>query len=139
MSPGPAENREIGNRNVAADEFSFAELPIKHAIEPSRLLRVPLETISTVLLVGDLEKMVHLAGHRAEAAHLPHQPLQHRHLSAQIRRPKLTGLLAEINQDRARFEDADRRAPRALGVNDRRDLAIWTDFNEGGGKLLALA
>src|SRR5262245_17076071 len=63
MSPGPAENREIGNRHVAAGEFSLAEPPIEHTIEPPRFLRVALESVTTVLFVGDLEKMVHLAGH----------------------------------------------------------------------------
>src|SRR5208282_6592474 len=83
--------------------------------------------------------MMHLAGHRAEAAHLPHQPFQHRHLTAQIGGPELAGLLAEIDQNRAGLEYADRRAARALGVDDRRDLAVRTDFDEGGGELLTFA
>ena len=62
---------------------------------------VALEAVAPVLLVLHLQEVVHLAGHRAEAAHLPHQPFQHRHLRAQIGRVELSGLHAEIDQDRA--------------------------------------
>ena len=58
---------------------------------------------------------MHLSGHRAEAAHLPHQPFEHGHALAQARRQEFAGLLAEIEQDRARFEDADRRWPGPSG------------------------
>src|SRR5215472_5722713 len=83
--------------------------------------------------------MMHLAGHRAKAAHLPHQPLEHRHLTPQIGRPELAGFCAEVDQDRAGLEDANWCAPRANGVDDRRNLVVWADFREGGGELLSLA
>src|SRR5271166_852131 len=80
--------------------------------------------------------MMYLARHRAEAAHLPHQPLQHRHLTAQVPGPEFSGLLAEVDQDRAGFEDADRLASRALGVDYRGDAIVWADLQERGGELL---
>ena len=62
---------------------------------------VTLEAVATVLLVLHLQEVMHLAGHRPEAAHLPHQPFQHRNLGAQIGRIEFSGLHAEIDQDRA--------------------------------------
>src|ERR1700730_15652083 len=81
--------------------------------------------------------MVYLARHRAEAPHLPHQPLQHRHLKAPVGRPEFSGLLPEVDQDCARFEDADRLASRALGINYRGDAVVWADFQESRVELLA--
>src|SRR6516164_10758235 len=83
--------------------------------------------------------MMNLPRYRAEAAHLPHQPLEHRYLPPQIGGPKLAGLYTEIHQDRTGFEDADRRTSRAFGVDDRWDLAVRADSYEGGGELFALA
>src|ERR1700746_3847238 len=98
---------------------------------------MPLEPVAPVIFSGDLQEMVHLAGHRTEAAHLPHQPLQHRHLPAQVGGPELAGLLAEVDQNGARLEDADWCAARALGVDDCRDFAVWADLYESGLELLA--
>src|ERR1700730_14692607 len=81
--------------------------------------------------------MVYLTGHRTTPAPLPHQPFEHRHLAAQICGPKLAGLRAQVNEDSARFEDADRLPARPLGVDDRRDLAVGADLDESGGELLA--
>src|SRR5215472_4986333 len=139
MPPGPAEDREVSNRNVATRERNFAEPAVEHAVEAARLLRVPLEAVTPVLLVSYLQEMMHLPWDRPEAAHLPHQPLEHGHLPPQIGGPKFAGLRAEIDQDGTGFEDADRRTARAFGIDDRRDLAVRADFHKGGGELLALA
>src|ERR1700675_4847418 len=53
--------------------------------------------------------------------------------------PELAGLLAEIDEDRARFENADRRAAWAVAVDDRRDPVVRADPQELGAELLALA
>ena len=53
-----------------------------------------------VLLVGHLQEVMHLSRDRAEAAHLPHQPLEYRYPPPQIGRPEFTRLLPEIDQDR---------------------------------------
>src|SRR5712692_2612653 len=97
VPPRPAEDREIGNRDVASRELHFAEPLVEHAVEPPRLFRIALQAVAPVLLVGDLQEMVDLAGHRTKAAHLPHQPFQHRDLAPHIGGPKFAGLLAEIN------------------------------------------
>src|SRR5215831_8145119 len=138
VPPRPAEDRKIRDRNASAGKFDFAKPPVEHAVESSRFLRVALQAIAPVLLVGDLQEMMHLAGHRTKAAHLPHQPFEHRDLMAQIRGPELTRLLAEIDQDRAGFEYADPGAAGTLGIDDRRDLAVGADPDKGRGELLSL-
>src|SRR6266851_5095114 len=141
VPPGPAEDREIGDRHlVAGGELHLAEALVEDAIEPPRLLHIAFEAVAAVLCLLNLQEMVHLAGHWPEPAHLPHQPFEHRHLAPHVAlRPELAGLLAEIDQDRARLEDADRLAARALAVDDRRDLAVRADLDEVGLELVALA
>ena len=51
----------------------------------------------------------------------------------------LPGLLGEVDQDGGRIEDARFLAARAVGVDDRRHLAVRVDGPEGGRVLLALA
>src|SRR5258708_30895618 len=118
MPPGPAEDGKIGDRHlVAAGIRRLAEPRIEDAVKPVRLLGIAFEAVAPVLLVLDAEEMMHLPRHRAKPAHLPHQPFEHRHLLAQIAlRPELAGLLAEIEQDRAAFEDADRLPARPLRI-----------------------
>src|SRR5437667_12614550 len=54
VSPCPAEDREVGNRDVAGRELDLGEPAIEHAIEPPGFLRVPLQAIAPILLVRDL-------------------------------------------------------------------------------------
>ena len=63
--------------------------------------------------------MIVLAGHRAEPAHLPEQPLDLFGARTQIAGEELAGLLGEIEQDGAGFEHRDRRAA-ARRDHDRR-------------------
>src|SRR6266849_8357086 len=141
VPPSPPQDREIGDRYViAAGELHIAEALVEDAVEPVRLLHIALEPIAAVGFVLHLQEMVDLAGHRPKPAHLPHQPFEHRHLAPHVAlRPELAGLLAEINEDRAGFENADRRAARAVAVYDRRDPVVGADPEEIGLELLALA
>src|SRR6478735_514950 len=82
--------------------------------------------------------MVHLAGHRAEAAHLPHQPFIDGDAPGERFRQEFTGLFAEIEQDRTGLEDADGLAVRPLGVDDRGDLVVGAELQEARRHLLAL-
>ena len=47
------------------------------------------------------------------------------------------GLLGEVEQDRARIEHPRLAPTGSLGVDDRRDLAIWVDGAKGGRVLFA--
>src|SRR5260221_9809138 len=81
--------------------------------------------------------MVVLPGHRPEPAHLPEQPLQHLEAAAQILWQELAGLLAEIDEDGARFEDADRRpAARRFVVDHGGHVVFWADTWENRLSLL---
>jgi hypothetical protein len=49
-------------------------------------------------------EVMRLAEHRPEATHLPEQPLKDLQPRAGLLRQETAGLLGEIDQDRARFE-----------------------------------
>ncbi|KAI1691990.1 hypothetical protein DdX_21503 [Ditylenchus destructor] len=83
--------------------------------------------------------MMRLAGHRAEAAHLPEQPLLDVDAPALVGRIEFSVLAAEILQDRAGFEDRDRLAVRPLGIDDRRHAVVRRDRQELRLELVALA
>ncbi len=78
-----------------------------------------------------------LAEHRPEAAHLPEQPLQRVDALARLLREEPAGLLGEVHQDRARFEDGDVPAVGAVVIDDRRNLVVGADLQERGLELLA--
>src|SRR5205085_3815115 len=52
---------------------------------------------------------------------------------------EFAGLLAEIDQDRAGFENADRLAAWTIAVEDCRDLAVRADLDEFRLELFAFA
>ena len=138
MPPGPAEDRKIGDRQRAGDEFVVGEAAIEHAVEPARLRHVALQAVGAVLLVLQRDEMMHLARHRPEAAHLPHQPFIDRDALGQRLGQEFAGLLAEIEQDRAGFEHADALATGTIGIDDGGDLVVGADRQERGRHLLAL-
>src|SRR5260370_40162982 len=73
--------------------------------------------------------MVVLPGQRPEPAHPPEQPLQRLEAAAQILWQELAGLLAEIDEDGARFEDADRRpAARRFVVDHGGHCIVWREL-----------
>ena len=47
-----------------------------------------------------------------------------------VGRHQLAGLVGEIEQDRAGLEQAERLAARAVGIDDRRDLAVRVERQE---------
>ncbi len=55
-----------------------------------------------------------------------------------VLRQKLAGLLREIDQDRARFEQAYGLAARAVRIDDRRNAVVGGDLQELRLELLAL-
>jgi hypothetical protein len=84
--------------------------------------------------------MIVLPGHRAEPAHLPEQPFQRRSAPTQIFRDEFAGLLREIDEDCAGFEDRDRLAAvGGLVVDNCRDSVIRRDAKKVCLELFALA
>ena len=85
-------------------------------------------------------EMTVLPGHRPEPADLPEQPLQRVEATAQVARQEEPGLLRQVQQDRAGFEHADRRAAvGGRGIDHRRHLVVGRDREECRLELLALA
>jgi hypothetical protein len=69
-------------------------------------------------------EIAELAEHGADAAHLEEHPLNGFVATCRIGWQELAGLLGEIEQDRARFEQGQRRTTGAVGIDDGRDLAV---------------
>ena len=78
--------------------------------------------------------MVHLADHRPDAAHLPHQPLHDEPVAVLVLGYELAGLVGEIEQDGAGLEQ---RAA-VVAVDDRGDAVVGADLQEVGLELLVL-
>ncbi|MDT4855620.1 hypothetical protein FQZ97_899830 [compost metagenome] len=89
-----------------------------------------------VVLAGEFMEEAHLAEHRADAAHLEHQPLDCLVAAGGILRDELAGLVREKKQDRAGLEQCERAAVRAVGVDDRGDLVVGVEREEFRGELV---
>jgi hypothetical protein len=86
--------------------------------------------VRSQVLAGELVEEAQLAEHRPDAAHLEHQPLHRLVFAAGSAGRKLPGLLGQVEQDRARFEQRQRLAARAVGVEDGRDLVVRVERQE---------
>ncbi|CFM29709.1 Uncharacterised protein [Bordetella pertussis] len=135
----PGIGRHVGDRVVAGDELALRQLAVEHAIQAVGFLDVALDGVGDALgRIG--REVVVLAGHGAQSAHLPEQPLQHVGAPAQVGGDELAGLLGQVQQDGAGLEQRDRRA--AIGrrlIDDGRDAVVGRDGQEFRLELLALA
>src|SRR5947209_11641912 len=67
VPPGPAEDREIGDRDIVAGGVPrLAEALVEDAVEPVRLLHVAVKAVAAVLFHIDLQAKVHLARDETE-------------------------------------------------------------------------
>ena len=80
--------------------------------------------------------MHQLAGHRAEAGQLHHQPLQRVVAGRAILRQQLAGLFGQIDQDRAGLEHRVGLSARAVLIDDHGHLGVRIQFQELGAELL---
>src|SRR5271166_3044961 len=48
VPPSSAKNCEVGNQDVAAGEFDFAEPLVEHAVKPAGFFRIALHAVATV-------------------------------------------------------------------------------------------
>ena len=135
----PGKDRHVGNRIFAARDVTpgARQLGVEHAVQAIDFLRVALEGVGYFFRCIQ-QKMPVLAGHRPQAAHLPHQPLQGCVPAAQVGGQKAPGLLRQIDQDRAAFEHRYRRAAaRRIVVDDGRHAIVRADREELRTELLA--
>src|SRR5690606_8840503 len=104
----------------------------------SRLGDVPVSRpLVLEVLAAELVEEAHLSEHRADSAHLEHQPLQRPEARGLVRRKEASGLAGEVDQDRARLEELERLAARSLRIQYRRDLAVGIEREKLGRALLA--
>src|SRR4029078_5392641 len=99
-------------------ESAICQAAVHDRIEPPRLLRVPLESVAAIVLIFEGDEMMHLSRNRPGAAVLEHEPFEDRDARLQVLRPELAGLLAEIDENRARLGYDEQRNMRALRVAD---------------------
>ncbi len=83
--------------------------------------------------------MVRLPKHRSGASHLKKEPLEGRVSRGASLGEQLAGLVGEVDENGARFEDRLGRAACAVVVDDGRDLVIGADTQEVRRELLASA
>ena len=96
----PGISGDVGDGVFAAQERLLFQMGIEHAVQTPRLLAVALDAVGHLDL-GGAQEVVRLAEHRAHAAHLEHQPLQHFVLAAHVFGDELARLAGEVQQDRA--------------------------------------
>ena len=137
VQPAPREDRHVRDRIRARHVLRLAETPVEHLVETARLVGVAV--VGVVDLLGCVgAEVMRLAQHRAEARHLPHQPLHDLEPGARLLGQEPSGLLRQVEQDRARFEDRDGHAVGPVVVGQRRDLVVRADREEFRVELLAL-
>ena len=136
----PGIDRHVGDRVVAGDEGAIGQPLVEHAVEPVDLVAVAVHRVGN-LLHRVIAEMIVLAGHRAEIAHLPEQPLDRVGARAQIAR---RGTARSSRRDRAgwRRTRTPRSACRRRSARDRPcagNAVVRGHRQELGLELLALA
>ena len=129
----PRPGSHIRYRIVAGQVGRLGQPPVQHTVQPLALLEIALLRVRGLALVV-FHEMVHLAQHRADPAHLPHQPLDGAPPRILLFGPELAGLLGEVHQDCTRFEQ---RAA-VVAVDDRRNAVVRADLQEMRLELLVL-
>ncbi len=116
----------IGDRvGVTHDPVAVGEPRVEHTEQAFRFRDVALtRPLVLVVLARKLMKETELTEHRANAAHLEHEPLNSLVAGGRIPRQELAALLGEIDQDRTGFKQRQRLPPRTVGIEDGRDLAV---------------
>ena len=102
----PRESTRYRRSNkLPARNAAIAQPLVHHAEKPLDLFRIALDRVGNFFRRVAAE-VVALSRHRAEAAHLPEQPLVDVSLRTFARRIERAEFSAEILEDGARFEDA---------------------------------
>jgi hypothetical protein len=130
----PRKGRDVGDRVVVAHQPGAAdEALLEHVEQALRLGDVAVARPLVLLgLAGEFVEEADLAEHRPDPAHLEHQPLDRLVAAAGSRRQELPGLVGEVDQDRARFEQPERLAAGPVRIEDRRDLVVRAQRQELG-------
>ena len=134
--PDPADAGHVGDGIAAGQKLAPGKPRVHDAEQAVDLVGVAGDGVGDRLRRVTAE-VIGLAGHRAEPADLPEQPLLDGDARALLARIKFAGLAAEILQDGAGLEDRDRPPARAGGIDDRRDAVVRRDRQKVRRELLA--
>ena len=112
--PDPADAGHVGNGIAAGQKLAPGKPRVHHAEQAVDLVGVAGDGVGDRFRRVTAE-VIGLAGHRAEPADLPEQPLLDGDARALLARIKFAGLAAEILQDGAGLENRDRPPARPAG------------------------
>ncbi|MNL27199.1 hypothetical protein D3C87_1487730 [compost metagenome] len=110
---------------------------VEHFKQASAFLDVAVTgALVFVVLAGEFVEKPELAEHRANAAHLEHQPLDRFVARCRLLGQQLSALVGQVDQDRPGFEQCQRLVVRTVGVEDRRDLVVGIEGKKFRGHLI---
>ena len=133
--PGGSDPWERGNVGdgvaVVDDKLAALQVRLQHAQQALRLVAVAVRRIRILaLILGEAGEVAVLPEHGADAAHLPHEPLDGLPLVARVLGQEFARFLRQVNQDGTTLEDGDGLAVRALGVHDHWNLGVGVELDE---------
>ncbi len=99
---------------------------VEHAEQAAHLALVAVDG-RLDLLREVAEEHVRLSHHRADAAHLEHEPLHHQRTALRVGGQQPAGLLGEVDQDRAGLEHCE---VAGLAIDDGGDAAVGRNPEE---------
>ena len=86
---------------------------------------------------GVAAEMIGLAEHRANTAHLPHQPLDAGPALCQVIGQEFAGLGCKVEEDRTRLHQGQRFAAGSVGIDNRGYAVVGADLQELGLELMS--
>ena len=126
----PRRDGDIGDGIAARDPVAPGKLAVQHGQKPRRLCDISRFRAGILdVFPGEMVEKSDLPEHRADAAHLEHQPLDGL-IALCPGADQRAGLVGQIDQDRARLEQRQRRAARPVGVDDGGDLVVGVQRQE---------
>src|SRR5689334_23485123 len=116
----PTQHRDVGDAVLVVQEpLPAAEMGVHHPEQALRLAQIALQRpLVLIFAPGEFVEEADLAEHRPDPAHLEMHPLDRLPAPRRILWQKLSGLLCEILQDRARLEQRQRLSAGAVGIED---------------------
>ena len=128
----PRPVRDVRDRKVARQVFVVHEPCVQDAEEPTHLALVAVDG-QRDLLRQVTEEDVGLAHHRADPAHLEHEPLHDDRASLRVGRHQPPRLLGEVNENRAGLEHGEIVE---FAIHDGGDAPVGADLQEFRAPLL---
>src|SRR5690606_24965351 len=120
VHPNPWVGGDIGDAVVTGEVLDLSQTRIEHLVQAPGFVLIAVDR-ALQFFRKITEENVGLALHRANSAHLEHQPLQYQRAPLHVLGHQLPGLFRQIDKNRARFEY---REVAIVTVNDGRNPAV---------------